>query len=179
MSGNSIGFGEEIKKLCQKMCSVRMLIWRAGKHCMLAYIKGNDSHLQTFIPLMYFKMLYSLKHCQSTSLSCSSSYIKLFNIQSNFHISNTDISKFSVYRSFSQVPTFFLHNLYEKTANISKLYISKFSVYRSFFTSPNVHLHPNSPFIYRIPLTCTNFSRKYCEGFSHLSFADRKNKGPT
>mgnify|MGYP006917957992 CR=1 FL=1 len=100
-------------------------------------------------------------------------------IQSNFHISNTDISKFSVYRSFSQVPTFFLHNLYEKTANISKLYISKFSVYRSFFTSPNVHLHPNSPFIYRIPLTCTNFSRKYCEGFSHLSFADRKNKGPT
>jgi len=29
MSGNSIGFVEEIKKLCQKMCSVRMLIWSA------------------------------------------------------------------------------------------------------------------------------------------------------
>ena len=99
-------------------------------------------------------------------------------IQSNFYISNTDISKFSVYRSFSKVPTFFLYNLYEKTIHISKLYISKFSVYRSFFTSPNVHLHPNSPFIYRIPLTCTNFSRKYCEGFSHLSFADRKHKRP-
>jgi len=30
MSGNSIGFGEEIKKLCQKMCSLCMLIWSAG-----------------------------------------------------------------------------------------------------------------------------------------------------
>jgi len=29
MSGNSIGFGEDQKKLCQKMCSVRMLIWSA------------------------------------------------------------------------------------------------------------------------------------------------------
>jgi len=28
MSGNSIEFGEE--KLCQKMCSVHMLIWSAG-----------------------------------------------------------------------------------------------------------------------------------------------------
>jgi len=27
MSGNSIGFGEEIKKFCQKMCSLSMLIW--------------------------------------------------------------------------------------------------------------------------------------------------------
>jgi len=29
MSGYSIGFGEEIKKSCQKMWSVRMLIWSA------------------------------------------------------------------------------------------------------------------------------------------------------
>jgi len=29
MSGNSVGFGEEINKLCQKVCSVRMLIWSA------------------------------------------------------------------------------------------------------------------------------------------------------
>jgi len=32
MSGYSIRFGEEIKKLCQKMCSVRMLIWSADEH---------------------------------------------------------------------------------------------------------------------------------------------------
>ena len=31
MIGSSIGFGEEIKKLCQKMCSVLILIRRAGK----------------------------------------------------------------------------------------------------------------------------------------------------
>jgi len=30
MSGNSIVFGEEIKKLCQNMCSVPMLIWSAA-----------------------------------------------------------------------------------------------------------------------------------------------------
>ena len=30
MSGNSIEFGEEKKKLFQKMCSVRMLIWSAA-----------------------------------------------------------------------------------------------------------------------------------------------------
>jgi len=30
MSGSSIGFGEDIKKLCQKMCCVRMLIWSAA-----------------------------------------------------------------------------------------------------------------------------------------------------
>jgi len=29
MSGSSIGFDEEVKKLRQNMCSVRMLIWRA------------------------------------------------------------------------------------------------------------------------------------------------------
>jgi len=29
MSGNLIGFSEEIKKLCQKMCYVHMLIWSA------------------------------------------------------------------------------------------------------------------------------------------------------
>jgi len=34
MSGNSIGFGEELKKKCQKMCSVCMLIWSAvGVYC--------------------------------------------------------------------------------------------------------------------------------------------------
>jgi len=27
MMGNAIGFGEEIKKLCLKTCSVRLLIW--------------------------------------------------------------------------------------------------------------------------------------------------------
>jgi len=30
ISGNSIGFGEEIKKLC-RVCSVPMLIWSAGQ----------------------------------------------------------------------------------------------------------------------------------------------------
>jgi len=30
MSSSSIGFGEEIKKLCQKVCFVRMLIWSAA-----------------------------------------------------------------------------------------------------------------------------------------------------
>jgi len=29
MSGNAMGFGEEIKKFGQKMSSVRMLIWSA------------------------------------------------------------------------------------------------------------------------------------------------------
>jgi len=31
MNGNSIEFGEVMKKLCQKMCSVRMVIWSAVK----------------------------------------------------------------------------------------------------------------------------------------------------
>jgi len=41
MSGNLIGFGEEVKKLCQQMCSVRMLIWSA------AYYSGRRQPTST------------------------------------------------------------------------------------------------------------------------------------
>jgi len=41
MIGSSIGFSEEIKKLCQKMCYVCMLFWSADM-LFINYMKGSN-----------------------------------------------------------------------------------------------------------------------------------------
>jgi len=59
MSGKTIGFGEEIKKLCQKMYAVRMLIWSAAIYIHM-YTIANSEELDTTTPTGIYTMNYIL-----------------------------------------------------------------------------------------------------------------------